>query len=422
MNLTLHLRIQFKQYMPAKPIKHGIKVFCLCCAYTGFLYAFYVYTGKGSDDDDDEEYSDGTKIGIINKLLTMAGLIIGSAGRILYIDNYYTSIAVMMFVWQKFKMLMVGVIKLTDKKSRTADDFPFHLMSKGAQKMVDKGWSRRATRKYTFDRSDIGSFTAQATVWKDKKEIGLLHNHLVQPTGETSVLRYNKSTRTSEEVPAPEILNDYARHMGGVDHDDRDGADYSVSIKTERYYLRIFFWIENSVIHAMYIIVRELSEPGQMKHEEWSHYGNVHNGRFKFQVDLAMALIEAGIRMDWEDVDDDSQRPDWVRQGRFVPCGCNKCFFCKTGKTTGVEHARPIGLPEAPPIPTGCSLQRESLGTKYPSRCRMCYQRHRDEHPDLPADTIKKMCKESSMGCRNCGKDGVAICKYCWPTYQHNIR
>jgi hypothetical protein len=27
--------VSFVQYMPAKPIKHGIKMYALCCAYTG---------------------------------------------------------------------------------------------------------------------------------------------------------------------------------------------------------------------------------------------------------------------------------------------------------------------------------------------------------------------------------------------------
>ena len=35
--------IKWVQYMPAKPIKHGIKVFAACCAYTGILLAYDVY-------------------------------------------------------------------------------------------------------------------------------------------------------------------------------------------------------------------------------------------------------------------------------------------------------------------------------------------------------------------------------------------
>jgi hypothetical protein len=298
--------ISWKMYMRDKPISHGIKIFCLGCAYCGVLCAFFVYTGKDFDDPDGE-YSDGTKIGIITRLLDLAGLIVGSAGRILYTDNYYTSIEVMKHIWAKFRMLYVGVIRLTDKKSRTADDFPFHLLSKGAQRKIEKGWSRRATRKYTFNRNDIPSFTAQATTWKDKKQIGVLHNHLVEPTGSFNVLRYNKATHKSEPVPAPRILHDYAHHMGGIDHVDRDSADYSVSLKSERFYLRIFYWILNAVIHCNYVIVTLVSKDSGPKHNEWKHYRNIHNGRFKYQIDLSQQLIEYGIRMDWIDVEDDSQ-------------------------------------------------------------------------------------------------------------------
>ena len=46
-------------------------------------------------------------------------------GRILYTDNFYTSMAVMKHVYDSFGMLMVGTYKkLTKKKSRTGADFP----------------------------------------------------------------------------------------------------------------------------------------------------------------------------------------------------------------------------------------------------------------------------------------------------------
>ena len=43
--------IAWVQYMPRKPIKHGIKVFALCCSYSGFLCGFEIYTGKSSEVD-----------------------------------------------------------------------------------------------------------------------------------------------------------------------------------------------------------------------------------------------------------------------------------------------------------------------------------------------------------------------------------
>ena len=36
----------FVQYLPKEPIKHGIKVFALCCSVTAYLLRFEVYTGK----------------------------------------------------------------------------------------------------------------------------------------------------------------------------------------------------------------------------------------------------------------------------------------------------------------------------------------------------------------------------------------
>ncbi len=38
--------IAWVQYMPAKPIKHGIKVFCICCAVSGIMLAYKIYCGK----------------------------------------------------------------------------------------------------------------------------------------------------------------------------------------------------------------------------------------------------------------------------------------------------------------------------------------------------------------------------------------
>ncbi len=38
--------ITFVQFMKNKPIKHGIKVFACCYAYSGVILSFFVYCGK----------------------------------------------------------------------------------------------------------------------------------------------------------------------------------------------------------------------------------------------------------------------------------------------------------------------------------------------------------------------------------------
>ncbi len=38
--------VDFVQYLLKKPIKHGLKVFAICCAVTAVLFGFEVYCGK----------------------------------------------------------------------------------------------------------------------------------------------------------------------------------------------------------------------------------------------------------------------------------------------------------------------------------------------------------------------------------------
>jgi len=39
-------RLSFKQYIPMKPVKHGIKVWCRADPNDGYIHEFEVYTGK----------------------------------------------------------------------------------------------------------------------------------------------------------------------------------------------------------------------------------------------------------------------------------------------------------------------------------------------------------------------------------------
>ena len=44
--------VSYIQYMPAKPIKHGLKVYALCCACSAVLLAYQIYVGKEDEDTD----------------------------------------------------------------------------------------------------------------------------------------------------------------------------------------------------------------------------------------------------------------------------------------------------------------------------------------------------------------------------------
>ena len=38
--------------------------------------------------------------------------------------------------------------------------------------------------------------------------------------------------------------------------------------------------------------------------------------------------------------DGKSECLDWMRQGLFVPCNCEACYFCKNGHTAGIAHRK----------------------------------------------------------------------------------
>ena len=67
-----------------------------------------------------------------------------------------------------------------------------------------------------------------------------VHTHLVKANeGNDKALRYVKGQKDRLEIECPPIVKDYSLNMNGVDKADRDGRDNSVTIRTNRWYLRI---------------------------------------------------------------------------------------------------------------------------------------------------------------------------------------
>ena len=81
--------------MPAKQVKYCIKVFTLCCAETGVILSFEIYTGK-------DNTTEGGMVELVEKLITKCGLN-DVTGRILYTDNYYTSMKLARSLYEKYK-------------------------------------------------------------------------------------------------------------------------------------------------------------------------------------------------------------------------------------------------------------------------------------------------------------------------------
>ena len=74
----------YVQYILTKPIKHGIKVFAVCCVMTVIMLGFTIYVWEEDD-------CDNTALNVCHILLQKSGFT-GRRGCVLYTKNYYTSV------------------------------------------------------------------------------------------------------------------------------------------------------------------------------------------------------------------------------------------------------------------------------------------------------------------------------------------
>ena len=76
-------------------------------------------------------------------------------GRVLYTNNYYTSVKLAKHMFLEYGWTIVGTIVPTDKKSRADEDIPFLKMSNGARMNVERGWYREAVLKLKAPRGKV---------------------------------------------------------------------------------------------------------------------------------------------------------------------------------------------------------------------------------------------------------------------------
>jgi hypothetical protein len=105
--------------------------------------------------------------------------------------------------------------------------------------MLTRGWFREAYIKMTTSRPRKTHYI-QCTTWRDKKQVMFLSNNRIGASRGLTVKRRIRGKREQATIPEPQAHADYVASMKGVDWNDRDSADYSTSIRTNRYYLRIF--------------------------------------------------------------------------------------------------------------------------------------------------------------------------------------
>ena len=220
-------RLAFKQYMPLKPAKRGIKVWLRADSNTHYVSAFQVYTGRPTQGE--------PEIGLGARVVFELSRDLVDGNYHLYFDNFFSSFALM-------KRLKQEGIYATATTRKNRKEFPQEVKD---AKLRNRGDS------FSMQREGI-----TACAWKDKKVVYFLTSGC-QPSGDNTVNR-RKKDGTIENIFAPPCVDSYNKYMGGVDYADQKRSDYRIPVKSRRWYRYLaFFLFETAVVNAF--ILRSLS-------------------------------------------------------------------------------------------------------------------------------------------------------------------
>ncbi|GBM86783.1 PiggyBac transposable element-derived protein 3 [Araneus ventricosus] len=220
-------RSTLKQYNPKKPIKRGYKLWCRS-DMSGYMYEFEVYQGK-----DDSEFKRFGLGGSVVQKLTKS---LVNKNHIIMMDNFFSSVELYEY------LKSVGIYACGTVQSNR----------KGLPSLaVDK-----ALKRGDFD-CRITDQGLSYFKWKDNRCVFFLSNY-----HGTEVCKIQRKQKDGSimDIPAPTIVRDYNRHMGGVDKSDMLKSLYDRDRKAKKWWHRLFFGIIEIAMVNSYICYSDIQD------------------------------------------------------------------------------------------------------------------------------------------------------------------
>ena len=239
-------RLSFKQYMPKKPNKHGIKVWMLADSDTYFVSRFQVYLGKQTDNNADSDDDDGHGLGF--KVINSLGRPYFNSYRHFYFDNFFSSIPIVQHLL-KNKTYACSTIRQNRKQ------FPADL------KNIKLKRGEIRTRQ-------CGNLCCLA--WEDKRLVTILSTNS-DPEPEVFGpldLRTGKRKAVDEEDRAkPAVISLYNKNMNGVDVNDQYRSYYSVGSPSKKWWKYLaWFFVNISIVNGFVLYKLQIDSRRRLKH------------------------------------------------------------------------------------------------------------------------------------------------------------
>ncbi|KAG7470514.1 hypothetical protein MATL_G00114660 [Megalops atlanticus] len=234
-------RCPFKQYLPSKPGKYGIKIWAACDARSSYAWNLQVYTGKPADGR--PEKNQGMRV-----VLDMTA---GLQGHNITCDNFFTSYALGQELLKK-KLTMVGTVR------KNRPELPAALVSTRGREILSS--------KFAF----TSTHSLVSYVPKKNKNVILM-----------STVHKDAAVNTKENRK-PHIILDHNTNKGGVDSLDKLTGTYSCKRMTTRWPVAVFHNILDVSAYNAYVVWMAIN-PG------WNQGKNFK--RRLFLAELGKALV-----------------------------------------------------------------------------------------------------------------------------------
>ena len=222
-------RLSWKQYMPKKPVKWGLKLWCLCDSDTGYCVAFNVYIGSNRDNQQANlDLGYRVVMGLMPNYL--------NKHHHVFADNFFTSVHLA-------EALLQAGTYLCGTTRGTRRDFPNTLANAKLRAGESVKWT---------NESDV-----MIVKWHDKRDICLLATN---DAGGDHVVQVRRK-RQLVDLSIPTCVRSYNMLMGGVDRMDQLRAYYGVGRAGRRWWKYLFWGLINVGLVNAHVLWKRCHQP-----------------------------------------------------------------------------------------------------------------------------------------------------------------
>ena len=237
-------RLHFKQFIPSKRERYGVKIYMLCESSTGYLWKFIIYTGADTVyplpgvalPKPFDEYGNPSKV----VLSLLNGLY--NKGYKVVLDNLYTSPELLRALVQN-ETDAFGTLR--SKKGLPSDFWKWN---------PQKGLDIQPMTKFCDGILMVCRWN-DCYKTKSKKVVSMMSTKHTGNLVNTGKIHY----ATKQHIIKPDVIVDYNATMGGVDNLSRVIDPYSCQRKSLKWYRKLAELFIDISVYNSYIVWKEIN-------------------------------------------------------------------------------------------------------------------------------------------------------------------